>query len=60
VLNNYIEKVKAVETQKKKKAEAFYLLAKIYFMLGEDMKTVTKLKFIPIVSPSMVLKPAAP
>ena len=44
MLNHYIEKLKSVETQKEKKAEAFYLLAKIYFMLGEDMKTVANLR----------------
>jgi len=52
LLNNYLEKLKTVETPKEKKAEAFYLLAKIYFMLGEDSKAVANLKKVFETSPT--------
>lgn len=39
-----INKLKSIVAQKKKVAEAFYLLAKVYFTVGEDDKVDTNLK----------------
>lgn len=38
VLSQFVEKLKAMVAQKKNVAEAFYLLAKIYFEVGDDAK----------------------
>jgi len=38
LLSDFIEKLKAMVEQKKNVAEAFYLLAKIYFEVGDDTK----------------------
>jgi len=38
LLSQFIEKLKAMVAQKKNVAEAFYLLAKIYFEVGDDAK----------------------
>jgi hypothetical protein len=38
LLSKFIEKLKAMVEQKKNVAEAFYLLAKIYFEVGDDVK----------------------
>jgi hypothetical protein len=38
LLGDFIEKLKAMVKQKKNVAEAFYLLAKIYFEVGDDAK----------------------
>jgi tetratricopeptide (TPR) repeat protein len=38
LLSDFIEKLKAMVEQKKNVAEAFYLLAKIYFEVGDDSK----------------------
>ena len=37
-LSDFITKLRALEEQKKNVAEAFYLLAKIYFEVGDDVK----------------------
>jgi hypothetical protein len=39
-----INKLKSIVAQKKKVAEAFYLLAKVYFTVGEDDKVESNLK----------------
>ena len=38
LLVNFIDKLKAIVAQKKNVAEAFYLLAKVYYTVGEDQK----------------------
>lgn len=38
LLGDFIEKLKSIVEQKKNVAEAFYLLAKIYFEVGDDAK----------------------
>ena len=43
LLNECIHKLKSITAQKKKVAEAFYLLAKVYFTVGEDVR-VTEYK----------------
>jgi tetratricopeptide (TPR) repeat protein len=44
LLSDFIEKLKAMVEQKKNVAEAFYLLAKIYFEVGDDTKVEENLK----------------
>ncbi|MCP5104458.1 MAG: hypothetical protein GY950_13815 [bacterium] len=44
LLSDFIQKLKAMVEQKKNVAEAFYLLAKIYFEVGDDTKVGTNLK----------------
>jgi hypothetical protein len=44
LLSKFIEKLKAMVEQKKNVAEAFYLLAKIYFEVGDDAKVDENLK----------------
>ncbi len=43
LLNQCIDKLKSIVEQKKKVAEAFYLLAKVYFTVGEDDKVTSHL-----------------
>jgi len=38
LLTDFINKIKAIAAQKKNLAEAFYLLAKVYYTVGEDEK----------------------
>lgn len=38
LLSDFIDKLKAIVAQKKNVAEAFYLLAKVYYTVGEDDK----------------------
>lgn len=44
LLSDFIDKLKAIVAQKKNVAEAFYLLAKVYYTVGEDDKVVENLK----------------
>ncbi len=44
LLSKFIEKLKAMVAQKKNVAEAFYLLAKIYFEVGDDTKVEENLE----------------
>lgn len=44
VLDNFISKLKAIVAQKKNVAEAFYLLAKVYYTVGEDQKVDENLR----------------
>ena len=44
LLSDFIEKLKAMVEQKKNVAEAFYLLAKIYFEVGDDAKVEENLR----------------
>lgn len=44
VLSDFVNKLKAVVAQKKKVSEAFYLLAKIYFEVGDDEKVDDNLR----------------
>jgi hypothetical protein len=44
LLRDFIEKLKAMAEQKKNVAEAFYLLAKIYFEVGDDVKADDNLR----------------
>ena len=44
LLSDFIEKLKAMVEQKKNVAEAFYLLAKIYFEVGDDVKVEENLR----------------
>ncbi|MCK4765188.1 MAG: hypothetical protein KAW12_23515 [Candidatus Aminicenantes bacterium] len=44
LLGSFIEKLKAMVEQKKNVAEAFYLLAKIYFEVGDDVKVDENLR----------------
>ncbi len=44
MLSDFIEKLKAMVEQKKNVAEAFYLLAKIYFEVGDDAKVEENLR----------------
>ena len=44
LLGNFIAKLKAIVAQKKNVAEAFYLLAKVYYTVGEDQKVNENLR----------------
>lgn len=44
LLTNFINKLKAIAAQKKNVAEAFYLLAKVYYTVGEDNKVDNNLQ----------------
>ncbi|MDY0295806.1 MAG: hypothetical protein RB296_00635 [Acidobacteriota bacterium] len=44
VLDEFIGKLKAIVAQKKNVAEAFYLLAKVYYTVGEDQKVDENLR----------------
>lgn len=44
LLSDFIQKLKAMVEQKKNVAEAFYLLAKIYFEVGDDARVEENLK----------------
>ncbi len=44
LLSDFIQKLRAMVEQKKNVAEAFYLLAKIYFEVGDDTKVEENLK----------------
>lgn len=44
LLSDYISKLRAIVEQKKNVAEAFYLLAKIYYEVGEDTKVDENLR----------------
>jgi hypothetical protein len=52
LLVDFIEKLKAMVEQKKNVAEAFYLLAKIYFEVGDDTKADENLKKVYSTFPS--------
>lgn len=52
LLGKFIEKLKAMVEQKKNVAEAFYLLAKIYFEVGDDKKVDENLKKVFVTFPS--------
>lgn len=43
-LDDFINKLKAIVAQKKNVAEAFYLLAKVYYTVGEDSKVEENLR----------------
>ena len=44
LLDNFIAKLKAIVAQKKNVADAFYLLAKVYYTVGEDQKVDDNLR----------------
>lgn len=44
LLTDFIQKLKAIVAQKKNVAEAFYLLAKVYYTVGEDEKTEANIR----------------
>ena len=44
VLQKFIENLQAIVEQKKNVAEAFYLLAKVYYTVGEDAEVDKNLK----------------
>lgn len=44
ILNQCIEKLRNIVAQKKKVAEAFYLIAKVYYTVGEDEEVEKSLK----------------
>lgn len=44
ILNDFVEKLKAIVAQKKNVAEAFYLMAKVYYTVGDDRKVDENLK----------------
>lgn len=46
LLEDYILKIKAVAAQKKNVAEAYYTLAKSYYMAGEDRKSEANLRLV--------------
>ncbi len=52
LLSQFIEKLKAMVEQKKNVAEAFYLLAKIYFEVGDDKKVEENLHKVFVTYPT--------
>lgn len=44
ILSDFIDKLKAIVAQKKNVAEAFYLMAKVYYTVGDDRKVDENLK----------------
>jgi hypothetical protein len=44
ILSDFISKLRAIVAQKKNVAEAFYLLAKVYYTVGEDSKVDENLR----------------
>jgi hypothetical protein len=56
LLSKFIDKLKAMVEQKKNVAEAFYLLAKIYFEVGDDKKVEENLEKVYETYPSFTKK----
>jgi tetratricopeptide (TPR) repeat protein len=46
LLEDYIAKIKVIAEQKKNVAEAYYIIAKTYYMAGEDEKSDANLKLV--------------
>jgi flagellar basal body-associated protein FliL len=44
ILSDFIDQLKAIVAQKKNVAEAFYLMAKVYYTVGDDQKVEENLK----------------
>jgi hypothetical protein len=59
LLSGFIDKLKAMVEQKKNVAEAFYLLAKIYFEVGDDAKVEENLGKVFTTYPSFTKKDEA-